>query len=692
MTQSASLLALKRLLIPLLFLSLISNLAILVSPIFMMQVLDRVVPSGNLSTLALLLLVALAALFIQGFVDYSSDIALDNTSRFVETFGTSQVFSSQQDASQDALNDITALIQFFSSGLAKTALNIPWIPVFVIALSLIHPYYVVLVLGIVAVLLAVSQIEKLWLNDPQKTVASLRQDETKILEHAVSFQKKSGIAEVSKNLFSRYFSLCHKRQTIDQSIAKVAKTLTAVSGFIKAATQLLALSLGAFLVVQGALSAGGMIAASIILAKTVGIIDGCSSGLPRIKMAFGAYGRLIGQTNKSEVHQTEIENLTGHLRCEELIYPRGGGAPARLDRISFVLEAGECLGIIGDSGSGKSTLLKALCGVEPCPIGAVFLDDTEVRTLGAKSFYNTVGYLTQQAELLDGTIAENICCFSETPDDAMILKAANTAGVHGLISSLPRSYETDLSYERHLLSAGQCQRIAMARAIYNSPKYLFLDEPNALLDAIGERQLCDTLARLKSQGVTIVMVLHRSGVLGLTDKILRIDHGRVADFGNRTEVLGRMNNGSSKLEIPLSLNSLQDVSDWITERFSRNSDQEFCQKAVLIASEMFNIALQNAPNDRARIGRFHFKFEDEKTCEITLTEDQPTSVTQKMNKIRSLLKHPEVNMLDLDADEMGLAVVAQMSDGFEIKNIENTAVFTALLKGQRKSLSQGIQH
>jgi len=257
---------------------------------------------------------------------------------------------------------------------------------------------------------------------------------------------------------------------------------------------------------------------------------------------------------------------------------------------------------------------------------------------------------------------------------------------------LPRSYETDLSYERHLLSAGQCQRIAMARAIYNSPKYLFLDEPNALLDAIGERQLCDTLARLKSQGVTIVMVLHRSGVLGLTDKILRIDHGRVADFGNRTEVLGRMNNGSSKLEIPLSLNSLQDVSDWITERFSRNSDQEFCQKAVLIASEMFNIALQNAPNDRARIGRFHFKFEDEKTCEITLTEDQPTSVTQKMNKIRSLLKHPEVNMLDLDADEMGLAVVAQMSDGFEIKNIENTAVFTALLKGQRKSLSQGIQH
>lgn len=380
---------------------------------------------------------------------------------------------------------------------------------------------------------------------------------------------------------------------------------------------------------------------------------------------------------------TEMTELSGRLTAQGLIYPRGGGAPPRLDRVSIELLPGECLAIVGDSGSGKTTLLHALCGIDPAPIGSVFLDESEARTLGPETIAQHIGYLPQQARLVKGTLAENISCFAENPSDVKIVNAARTAGVHGLISALPQAYQTDLGDAPYVLSAGQKQRVALARSIYQNPKYLFLDEPNALLDAVGERQLCDTLAVLKSRGTTIVMVLHRSGIMGLADKVLMMDQGRMADYGPRAEVLGRMSNGKQRLKIPLNAASVQDLNDWIVAQFSRHSDREFCAKATMVGTELFNAACLNGAQDEQRDGIFTFRFIKEHLCELVLREERHSAAAEKMPKIRSLVEHPEVSMVDLPSDEIALAVVAQMADALQVQNIDDASLFSAVLSSDK---------
>ncbi len=185
------------------------------------------------------------------------------------------------------------------------------------------------------------------------------------------------------------------------------------------------------------------------------------------------------------------------------------------------------------------------------------------------------------------------------------------------------------------------------------------------------------------------MVLHRSGIMGLADKVLVLDNGRTNDFGTRSEVLGRMSDGRTRLEIPLNATSMQDLNDWIVAQFSRHSDMAFCQKAVLVGVEIFNAACQNGVQNLPRHTTFVFKFLNEKCCEIVLHEKMPTSAASKMQKIRSLVRHPEVNMFDLPPDEIALAVISQLTDELEVKNIDQSSLFSAKISSD-KSLSDGM--
>jgi ABC-type protease/lipase transport system fused ATPase/permease subunit len=683
---------LKGLITPFVLFSFVSNTAILVSPIFMMQVLDRVVPSGNLSTLFLLLLVAASYLLLNTFIEIQKSISQKRTSQWVEKIGADIALQSFGDTRQTAIRNVGLLKTFFKSSQITSAINIPWIPLFIFALALIHPLFVVLIGGIIGALLAIKTIGELLSKDSQSEAADLSNKEMRALGDAIDPKIVAGITAISDNMLQLYFKLQGQRHSKEQSTATTQASQEAGSNFIRTLAQLLSLSLGAALVVTGDLSAGGMIGASIIAAKTIQTIEATVNSLPEIRSSLAAFRALQKLPFGANASATEILDISGQLTCKELIYPRGNGAPPRLDRVSLELAKGECLAIIGDSGSGKTTLLHALNGLDPCPIGSVFLDETEVSTLGPASRTAAIGYLPQQAQLLTGTIAQNISCFAQDPDDDQIVKAAKRAGVHGLISSLPQAYQTDMSQSSFLLSAGQKQRVALARAIYELPSYLFLDEPNALLDAGGERQLCDTLAALKAEGTTIIMVLHRSGIMGLADKIAVLNHGRLADFGARPEVLARMNDGKQRLTLPFNENSLQDLSDWITAQFMRISDAEFCQKSIMVATEMFNAATQNGPRDVKREGTFVFRFVDQDHCEIILKEDRPTKAVEKMAKVRSLIKHPEVNMIDLPTDEIGLAVLTQLSENLSVENVENSSLFTAQLASDKFRKSQERVH
>ncbi|MCP5076223.1 MAG: ATP-binding cassette domain-containing protein [Rhodobacteraceae bacterium] len=691
-TASDIFIQLRTLLVPLLLFSFATNLAILISPIFMMQVLDRVIPSGNLNTLVLLLGIALLALATNAFVDFNRDMALGRTARWLDEACMDAALRTNGEARQQAIDSIASLRVFFQGNTPVVALGIPWIPIFLVALALIHPYFLVLVCGLIGCFWLLKITMQTISRSSEKSSVLLGRNAAQTLNDLTGSAQRDSLTTVTENLGDRYREVLRQQYAVENSSAATASLNSSLQGFLRMGAQLTALSLGAFLVVQNELTAGGMIGASIISAKTIGTAESTLQSLPRIRSAFDAAKHLQRQMLVATQRKTEIADLSGALRCENLIFPRGGGAEPRLSRVSFALEPGECLAIVGDSGSGKTTLLHALNGVDPAPIGTVFLDDTEVQTLGPDTQKQMIGYLPQQANLLNGTIADNIASFSAAIEDNKVIRAAKTAGVHGLISALPASYDTNMGEAGYLLSTGQIQRVALARAIYEIPRYLFLDEPNSLLDAQGERQLCDTLALLKSQGVTIVMVLHRSGIMGLSDKVLQLDQGRVADFGPRSDVLGRMSAGQRRLVLPVNAAALQDLADWITSQFARNSDEGFCQKAVLAATEMFNATCINGPQDSQRKVAFHFKFLDAKTCNIRLTDNCTYGLEEKLPKIQSLVKHPEVDMIDISADEMALAVVVQLSDDLKVQATEKMSVMEAWFTSDTAKPDSVISH
>ena len=657
-----------RLLPPLLALSFVTNLSILISPLFMMQVLDRVIPSGNQATLVLLGALATGALLIQTAVEAARDKSLGRIARWVEKTGTSHALASSDP--QTRIEQVAKLSQFLSGAQAVTVLNLPWLPLLALILMALHPAFLAVLTGLLllsASLRAISHLLTQPHEDAARHCAVKEQD--CLTKSARNHGRGAGTAA---NLRQR-FAVFQSQKLDTQDRAQNTKSIgDAASAMLRQSTQIIALGLGAFLVTQDALSAGGMIAGSLLLGKTFGTTEAAITQLPAIRAAFSEFKSLRTQSIPSNPPQTAISELDGTLKAEKLIFPSDHGAPPRLDRVSFVLEPGQCMVIAGASGSGKTTLLKALAGIIPCPIGAVYLDESEMRGLSDQDLFQHVGYLPQLAPILPGTIAENISCFSNETRDEDVVAAAKITGMHGLISALPNSYESDLEKQPFLLSAGQKQRLALARAIFNTPRYLFLDEPNALLDAEGERALFQTLTRLKDKGTTIVMVLHRSGVMALADKVLRLEQGRMVDFGDRGEVLGRMATGQRQVTLPLLESSAQDLCDWVDAQFNRADDADFSQRAQIIATELFAAMRLNGPSDKGRLAQVGFTFHDDISCSLTIQEQALIPAPQTLARLKQNRETNPFALKNLGDEEKPLGSLLQMAEGVEDHSTDET--------------------
>ncbi|MEM6465210.1 MAG: ATP-binding cassette domain-containing protein, partial [Pseudomonadota bacterium] len=250
-------------------------------------------------------------------------------------------------------------------------------------------------------------------------------------------------------------------------------------------------------------------------------------------------------------------------------------------------------------------------------------------------------------------------------------------GIHGMISALPLAYETDLGDTPYVLSAGQKQRVALARAVYDPPRYLFLDEPNALLDHNGERQLGDAIRRLKSTGTTIVLTAHRMGIVNLADQVLVLERGRPIEYGLRADILGRMANGHRRLKVPISGGALQDLSDWVARQFVRDGDDGFSQRATVVATELYNFAKKNGPDSPERLLGFEFRFIDDHTCSITLSEARKTQLEAKIHKVKEHVNMQQVAEGELPEDEASLATVFQIADTVAHSNKEGTSALCA---------------
>ena len=353
---------------------------------------------------------------------------------------------------------------------------------------------------------------------------------------------------MSENIHNRE-SILFDAAADEQAKASIAAArLQAISKSFRMLSQSLLLGLGAYLALNQQISPGMMIAGSLLLGRALAPIDMMVASWKSFVDARGQYSRLseILRTLPQEVNLVKLPSPSGELSVQQLIVVPPGSKSACLKGVSFGLSAGEALGIIGPSAAGKTSLARSILGVWPARTGVVRLDGADINQWDRNDLGPHLGYLPQDIELFSGTIADNICRFSET-DSEKIIDASKTAGIHDMILQLPDGYDTLIGSSAGALSAGQRQRVGLARAIYGNPKLIILDEPNSNLDDQGERDLLSALRKVKESGSTIIVVTHRTAILSLVDKLLLMKEGLITHFGARDAVLKEISPENSKV-------------------------------------------------------------------------------------------------------------------------------------------------
>jgi ATP-binding cassette subfamily C protein len=418
----------------------------------------------------------------------------------------------------------------------------PMAPLYFAAIFLIHPQlgYLVLIAGVLLIAIA-------FLN---QRATSTR------LGQAGAFGSK---AEAQAEALARNAQVVNAMGMLNESVAQwgreqaVALTMqggaqdrsvwiSGLSRFVRLITQIAILGWGANLALNGQLTGGMMIAASIIAGRALQPLEGMIEGWRSVLQAWVAYGRMCAAVEalRREPPRLRLPKPKGHLVADKLLYLPPGSKEPVLNGVTFELQPGESLAIVGPSGSGKSTLARMLVGCLHPTAGKIRLDATELRNWDRRQFGEFTGYLPQEVELFPGTIRENVCRMRGDLPDETVYRAAQLTGVHEMICHLPGGYETLLERSGAPLSGGQKQRIALARAFFGDPALVVLDEPNSNLDAVGEQALTEAMQRAKRQGITAVVVTQRPALLNIVDKVLILRGGRVDAFGTPQGVLRRL--------------------------------------------------------------------------------------------------------------------------------------------------------
>ena len=540
---------LRPLLLHLTLFSFVINLLYLVPALFMLQVFDRVLPTNSRETLWVLLLGVGAALGILFVLDYVrlrvqhllGNIVDERLSPPVVHAVVAAAARSPLGARPDAMRDVATLRGLFSANGLTALMDAPWIVVYVGVIALFHP-----ALGWGAAGAAALMIALAWLNDRvNRKVLDAVQKETR---HATRYVEGSlRNAEVlqamgmTERLLGRWRRQQDEALSLQGSTSHAAVSFSAASRFLRQAVQVMMMSIGAYLVLTQAASAGVMIATAVLLGRALQPVEQIVGSWRVLNEARSAYRRvrdLCEHFGKAEPRMS-LPRPVGHLRVDGLSFRPPGTEKLVLSGVSLNLAAGEALALIGPSGAGKSTLARLLTGIWSPTIGAIRLDGTDLSTWPRQELGPWIGYVPQDVELFDGTVADNIGRLAE-PDPEAVIAAARRANAHDMISHLPKGYDTPIGDGGTRLSPGQRQRIALARAMFGDVRLLVLDEPNASLDSEGEIALARALSGLRAEGVTSIVVTHRPSLIAHVDKILILEAGHVKQFGPAAEVMRSM--------------------------------------------------------------------------------------------------------------------------------------------------------
>ncbi|WP_253261919.1 type I secretion system permease/ATPase [Ramlibacter montanisoli] len=528
--------------------SLVTNLLGLVPSLYMLQVYDRVLTSRNHGTLWAVSLIALGLLVLLAALEWVRAHALIRIGNSVERDFNQRLFSATFQQSlrtpganaAQALGDFTAIRQFVT-GNGAAFFDLPWAPIYLAVCFLLHPLlgFVALAGLVVSVLLALvsSRLTQPALDQAQKSAIRASLFASNNLRNAEAIQAMGMLGNMRAR-WARFNGELLRQQSLASDRAAV---MTAISKNFRIAMQSVILGTGAWLVIEGTATPGAMIAASILMGRALGPVDQAIGAWKQVVATRAAWDRLtaILQAHAEPAESLSLPAPRGVLTVEGLVAAPPGAAAPVLKGVSFAAQPGEVTGVVGPSASGKSTLARLLVGVWPGAAGKVRLDGADVFAWNKLELGPHLGYLPQDVEIFEGTVAENICRFGAL-DSERIVAAAQMAGVHEMILRLPQGYETPLGVGGSALSAGQRQRVALARALYGEPALVVLDEPNSNLDEAGDAALLQALRRLKQLGKTVVVVTHRSQVLQAVDKLLLLNDGQVVAFGPRDAVLQKL--------------------------------------------------------------------------------------------------------------------------------------------------------
>ncbi|MCM2319461.1 MAG: type I secretion system permease/ATPase [Pseudomonas sp.] len=530
------------------------NLLMLTPAVYMLQVYDRALVSSNVTTLLMLTLLVVGLYILMGMLEMVRSSVLIRVGNRLDMMLNQRVFTAAFERNlrraggnpSQALQDLSQVRQFLTGNGLFAFFDAPWTPIYLVVISLVHP-----LLGVITLIGSLLLVGLAWLTETstRKPLAEANQAAMTSAAYANNNLRNAEVIEAMGMLPAirqRWFGN-HLRILELQSLASDrAAWISGLTRFVRITLQSLILGAGALLAIRGDITPGMMIACSILGGRALAPVEQAIATWKQLLSSRTAWARLSAllQDFPARKESMPLPKPTGILSVEGAFANAPGTNLPILRAISFNLSPGEALGVIGPSASGKSTLARLLVGIWPAQAGKVRLDGADVFQWNKEELGPWLGYLPQDVELFEGTIAENIARFGEVDGDAVI-QAARQAGVHEMILRLPQGYDTRLSADGGALSGGQKQRVALARALYGDPSLIVLDEPNSSLDDVGEAALIQALSDLKRRGKTLVLISHRPTVLNIVDKILLLREGTVSMFGNRDEVFAALRQASA---------------------------------------------------------------------------------------------------------------------------------------------------
>jgi ATP-binding cassette, subfamily C, bacterial len=524
------------------------NLLAFIGPLYMLQIYDRVITSQNVTTLGVLTFIAGFLLVVNAVMEKTRSAVLVRLGILFASKVRPSLFDTvskgmlrqPNGGHTQCLRDLDTVREFLTGTGLLSFFDVPWVPIFVAGCFILHPVY-----GVIATIGAVSIFGFALTNElvTRKQLRDSSASQAAAASYAADTFRNAEVLYAMgmlKGLKDRWLSKQHEGLKLQAKASDRAGWLVSASKFIRGFLQISILGAGAYLSIQRESTPSAMIAASIIMARALAPVEMSVANWKGFIAARSAYDRIrkLFGLIPAAIQKMELQRPKGAVLVDNLVAVPPGNSQAVLRGITFAIQPGEILGVVGASAAGKSSLAKVLVGVWAYAMGRVRVDGYDLSQWGDQ-LGKYIGYLPQDVELFQGSIAENISRFGDQDAD-QIIEAARMAGVHSMIQHMVDGYNTQIGEGGQVLSGGQRQRIGLARALYGSPPIVVLDEPNASLDAEGEKALLAALQGIQKKGSSVMLVTHKNNILAICDKILVLSSGAVQIFGTREEILSKV--------------------------------------------------------------------------------------------------------------------------------------------------------